>query len=91
MRTKKGDTERGQLSRAVRELAGEYDVCERTVWRWFARAREEESYDLLTRARTCEACGTPLPDDVTIRRRFCDVSCRVWAYRQELKHEAEAG
>jgi hypothetical protein len=70
---------RGDTVEEVRQLALDEGVSERTVWRWFAAMRAAGTIDLLDRIRlcwSCESCGEPLPSGATIRRRFCDGTCR---------------
>src|SRR5207302_4035180 len=77
---------RGDTAEAISEIVRHYDVSERTAWRWLAVMRAERSNAILARKRrddwTCEACDEPLPADATIRRKYCDVYCRVYAYRR---------
>jgi hypothetical protein len=40
-----------------------------------------ESIDLLGRGKVCDWCGKQLPAGATIRRRFCDSTCRVTNHR----------
>jgi len=65
----------------ARNLAAERGVSERTVWRWFAAMRAADSLELLERERICECCERDLPAHSTIRRRYCDGTCRVNAHR----------
>lgn len=64
----------------VRDLASEIERSERTIWRWLAFARN--GGEPLEIDRDCGYCGDPLPDDATIRRRYCDDACRVAAHRE---------
>jgi hypothetical protein len=73
----------GDTIEEVRRVAEGHGVSERTAWRWFASMRAAGSAELLTRERVCDACGGPLPDDATIRRRFCDGACRVYNHRHK--------
>jgi len=81
---------RGELSASVREVADRLGVSERTVWRWHAaHPLAATADDLINLAdeieeRVCASCHTPLPPGVTIRRRFCDPTCRVDAHRAKL-------
>lgn len=72
---------RGETVDLVRVLAAEHGVSERTIWRWFAamRARGDRELTLLRPGRVCEWCGRPLPN-ATIRRRFCNTTCRVYKH-----------
>jgi hypothetical protein len=82
-----------EVTEQVRTIAALRGVSERTVWRWFARMREEGTTDLLLGEPLCEWCDDPLPEDATIRRRFCDGACRLNNHRhpgdserQRLQH-----
>jgi hypothetical protein len=70
----------------VRNLAQERGVSERTVWRWFAaiRASGQTDLDSLAWPRPCAYCQTPLPENATIRRVYCDDICRQYARRRRL-------
>jgi hypothetical protein len=72
---------RGETIEQVRLISEMRGVSERTVWRWFASMRANDSLDLLSRGRGCDACGLPLPDTATIRRRYCSSTCRVHHHR----------
>ena len=72
---------RGDTIEQARNLAAERGVSERTVWRWFAAMRAADSLELLERERICECCERDLPAHSTIRRRYCDGTCRVNAHR----------
>jgi Homeodomain-like domain len=72
-----------RITELVRDLAARHGVSERTVWRWRKdRANGSEvEVDFPYPHEQCEACARWLPEHRTIRRRFCDVSCRVWSHR----------
>jgi hypothetical protein len=82
---------RGDGAEVVSAIVRAYDVSERTAWRWLAVMRAERSDAILARKRRadwdCEACGTPLPAEVTIRRKYCNVKCRVYGYRRRKDAE----
>jgi len=70
-----------KVSGPIRELADKAGVSERTMWRRYATMRSTGT--LPEPRRTCEWCGYPLPERVTLRRRFCDDYCRVTAHRAQ--------
>jgi hypothetical protein len=76
---------RGDKSAHVWEAAETLGVSERTIWRWLAAGQlDVDAFGLDLDAvaeRVCESCGEPLPQDATIRRLFCDQTCRVYAHR----------
>jgi hypothetical protein len=78
---------RGDTTEQVRQLANERGVSERTVWRWFASMYEADDthMHLLEQPGDCRYCGTPLPEDATVRRRYCDGVCRQYARRARLE------
>jgi hypothetical protein len=78
--------ERDELTEAVREVAKERGVSERTVWRWLAASRSsgEGGLEWFDEGRLCGFCGDPLPDVATARREYCDSTCRQYANRQRL-------
>lgn len=69
----------------VRELAFEIGRSERTIWRWLAASRNAGRE--LEIDRECDYCGEPLPDDATVRRRYCGDACRVAAHRERRSAE----
>ena len=79
---------RGEKSANVREAAKRLGVTERTIWRWAAAGHiATDDADQMVETvedRTCESCHTPLPQEATLRRRFCDDTCRVYARRDKL-------
>jgi hypothetical protein len=64
----------------LREFAAAYGISERTAWRWYA-SQGDAIFDLLDEERNCRYCREPLPEQATIRRRFCDSYCRVNHHR----------
>ena len=75
---------RGDTVNQVRLLAAQQQVSERTVYRWFAAMRQAGTTELLQRLRdgwACACCNEPLPTQATIRRRYCDNTCRQAADR----------
>ena len=42
----------------------------------------------MTIHRHCEACDEALPPKSRKHRKYCDASCRMWAYRLAKKVEA---
>jgi len=80
-----GGWESTSRSKLAAELARAHGVRERTAWRWLAA--ERAGVELPELERRCLACHQPLPAGVTIRRRYCDGACRVFAYR----HRRRAG
>jgi hypothetical protein len=74
--------ERGETGAIVRTIAEKRGVSERTVWRWFKAMRQADDTNLdLLGPRVCSFCGQSLPVGSTIRRRFCNSTCRVSHYR----------
>jgi predicted nucleic acid-binding Zn ribbon protein len=73
------------LADAVAALAFERGVSERTVWRWIAKLRAEGLQALPSGERQCERCGKALPADARISRRYCEDTCRVYAWRQRRR------
>jgi hypothetical protein len=72
---------RGDTSEAVRDLAEELGVSERTAWRRLAAMRAARSRAPLERGQVCDWCRRRLPKGATIRRRFCDGCCRAAKHR----------
>jgi hypothetical protein len=86
----------GDVGESVRVLAQEYEVSERTAWRWLAKMRADKSAELLEEKRTdwtCLACGAELPAEATIRRDYCDGACRIshWRHRKRAAERAKYG
>jgi hypothetical protein len=71
---------RGEKTQRVQELVEQLGISERTAWRWLARQPGLEAEDLVS--RPCRGCGAPLPEEATIRRNYCDSTCRVYAHRR---------
>lgn len=80
----------GEATQYVRDLAEERGVSERTVWRWFAAMNAADSIELLDQPGDCRCCGEPLPEQATIRRRYCDDICRQYARRGRLARATHA-
>ena len=72
---------RGEITDQVRQVARVRGVSERTVWRWFAAMRASGSLQLFERGQLCDWCGSALPPEATIRRRFCRPACRTAHHR----------
>jgi hypothetical protein len=71
---------RGEKTQRARELVEQLGISERTAWRWLALRPGLEPEDLFL--RPCAGCGEPLPEEATIRRIYCDSTCRVYAHRR---------
>ena len=77
----------GATTQAVRDLASQRGVSERTAWRWVATMRASGELSLLG-PRQCEYCGRELPTKATARRQYCHVTCRVYAHRTKQTRRA---
>jgi hypothetical protein len=78
----------GDVVDEVRAIAAEFGVSERTVYRWFQAMRIAGDMDILDRQREawrCDACHETLPGAATIRRRYCNGTCRQAANREQRR------
>jgi hypothetical protein len=75
----------------VREAADYLGVSERTIWRWLTNSPYADAdVELLVEQiedRVCLGCDEPLPEDATIRRVYCDATCRQRGFQWKRQRE----